>query len=81
LITLYEYNQLSKDEQGTVLWSQGRFLVNRATTSHKINLYALDRFYVEVWLKDGGNEIDRIRSFSSSNQLEPYLSLIDIAGL
>jgi len=81
VVTLYEYNQLSKDEQGTVLWSQGRFLVNRATSTHKINLYALDRFYVEVWLKHGGNKIDRIRTFSSTNQLEPYLSLINFDDL
>jgi len=81
MLTLYEYNQLSLDDKASYLWNHGRYLVNRSTSSHRVNLYSLHSYYIEVWYNDQSNEIDQLRSFSSSNQLTPYLSLFEITDL
>lgn len=46
---------------------------------HKVLLYQIDKFYVEVYYHKETNVIKRYRSFESTNQLAPYLSKIDIS--
>jgi hypothetical protein len=77
-MTLYEYNLMSQEERASHLWDKGKFLANRANLTHRISLYALHGFYVEVLMDSESQEIDRIRSFSSSEQLAPYLDLINL---
>ena len=38
-----------------------------------INLYSLNDFYVELWYDQLSNKIIKIRSFKSTNPLDPYL--------
>lgn len=47
---------------------------------HKILLYQIDGFYVEVYYNKEHNDIRKFRSFSSTNQLDPYLGQIDLTG-
>ena len=39
----------------------------------------MDAFYVDVWYHTNGNEIIKLRSFSSTDALAPYLEKI-VAG-
>jgi hypothetical protein len=79
-MTLYEFNQLDEMEQAEALWN-GVFIADREDDEHKILLYQIDGFYVEVFYHKEYNVIRRFRSFSSTNPLDPYLDKIDIQAL
>lgn len=67
-------------EQAEAVWS-GTHIGTRPDANFDILLYQVDGFYVEVYYEREHNTITRLRSFSSVNQLEPYLGQIDIKGL
>ncbi|GEO11983.1 hypothetical protein SAE01_44790 [Segetibacter aerophilus] len=79
MITLYQYNELSEDERKSLLWSEGAFVGERAVGNLRVALYQLYSFYVEVYYDD--NEIESVRSFCDTSQLEPYLKDIDITSV
>jgi hypothetical protein len=72
-VNLYQYNALDKTDQACVLWNKGVFLAERKDGVHKVALYQIDGFYVEVFYDGEENAIKRLRSFSSVDQLQPYL--------
>jgi len=75
MLTLYQYNLLPETERPALLWEDGVFLdLSRREDGFKILLYSLYSFYVEVWYREEGNEITRLRSFSSTSQLDVYFN-------
>ncbi len=80
-MTLYQFNVLSEDEKAAVLWRKGDFVGERKENNFSISLYQVQSFYVEVFYSGKENKISRLRSFSSTDQLEPYLRKINISGL
>jgi hypothetical protein len=76
-MTLYEFNLLSENDQAEVVWS-GSHIGERTENEYEILLYQVDGFYVEVFYHKEQNQIVRFRSFSSLNQLNPYLEQIDL---
>jgi len=72
-MTLYEFNALDEMEQQEAIW-EGVHIADREDEEHKILLYQIDAFYVEVYYHKEYNVIRRYRSFASVEQLEPYLS-------
>jgi hypothetical protein len=80
-MTLYQFNVLSESEQAATLWEIGIYLTDREDHIFKYALYQLEGFYVEVWYHKEFNAIQRLRSFSSVSQLEPYLKRIDISEI
>lgn len=77
-MTLYQYKQLDNTDQACVLWNKGVYLGELSNPQHKIALYQIEGFYVEVFYDTADNVIKRLRSFSSVDQLKPYLDKIDI---
>lgn len=76
-MTLYEFNMLDEMEQIETVWSSTH-IGERFDEEHNILLYQVDGFYVEVYHHKEYNVIRKFRSFSSINQLEPYLNKIDL---
>lgn len=77
-ITLYEFNILPDNEKADTVWEYGVFLLNRVVEGNAINLYSLNDFYVEIWYDQPNNKIIKIRSFKSTNPLDPYLDDISL---
>lgn len=75
MLTLYNFNVLSESEKADAVW-QGTFLADREERDLTIQLYSLNAFYVEVYYHAGSNAIVQFRSFSSLQQLTPYLAHI-----
>ena len=75
-MTFYEFNAMNGEQQAEILWERGVYLMARQKREYKFALYQLDAFYVEVWYHTDGNEITKLRSFSSTGPLEPYLEEI-----
>lgn len=78
MLTLYQFNLLNEDEKGFVLFKDGVFVGDRMDYHFSVLLYQLYSFYVEVYYQQDLNEIQRLRTFSSTEQLEPYLERIQI---
>jgi hypothetical protein len=80
-MTLYQYNQLDKTDQACVLWNKGVFLCERKMDQYTIALYQIEGFYVELFYHPEDNAIEKLRSFRSTGQLNPYLNRIDVSKL
>jgi hypothetical protein len=65
-------------EQQEALWDKGVHIDERQESPYRIILYQLDSFYVEVFYHMEHNHIHRFRSFSSTDQLQPYLNKIKL---
>ena len=72
----YEFNLLSTNEKAGYTWENGTFLTARQENIFSINLYHVEKFFVEVWYDPEENCVERIRSFKSKICLEPYLEKI-----
>ena len=79
-MTLYQFIALDEMEQAEAVW-EGTFIADREDNEHKILLYQIDSFYVEVYYHTELNVVRKYRPFSSINQLKPYLDQIDIQKL
>jgi hypothetical protein len=77
-MTLYQYKTLQEKEQAEVLWDKGVHLGERFDAEHKILLYQIEGFYVEVFYNLKINAIERLISFKSIDRLRPYLGIITI---
>ena len=77
-MTLYEYNGLDVEQRAEILWDKGVYLATRQEKEFRILLYQIDGFYVEVWYNTNKNAISRLKSFRSTNPLDPYLRDIEI---
>ncbi len=75
---LYEFNQLDELEQMEALWDKGVFLADRTENEYYNKLYQIDGFYVETYRHIEHNVIKRMRSFSSTEQLTPYIDKLNL---
>jgi hypothetical protein len=74
-LTLYEFNLLERDEKLKSVWEYGVFIDNYVTTKERCNLYAIDKFFVEVELHPETNQIIKINSFKTGYLLDKYSNL------
>lgn len=78
-MTIYEFKALSGFEQAEAVWN-GTLLTHREDGFFRILLYQVDAFYVEVYYHKEENVLLRLRSFTTTRLLEPYLEQIDLKG-
>jgi len=70
---IYEFNMLSQEKQlEVVLNGIGKFLDNWKGPTGSFNLYAVDRFFVEVEYIPIENKIVAVRSFIEGHLLDKY---------
>lgn len=70
---------MDETEQLEAIWNKGIKLAERQDDEHNVSLYQIDGFYVEEFFHKEYKV--KIRSFFSTDQLNPYLDKIDITGL
>lgn len=80
-ITLYEFNSLSKNEKAEALCEYGIYLLERPDRVHRIVLYQVHNFYVEVKYDILKNNIAEFQLFTHTKLLDPYLNQIDISSV
>ncbi|RYD91511.1 MAG: hypothetical protein EOP50_14165 [Sphingobacteriales bacterium] len=69
-----EFKLLSLPVQAHIICEQGVFLCERREDQYLIALYGVDSFYVEVYYRLPDEEIEKFRSFHSTDLLEPYIT-------
>ena len=75
-----QFNKLSEDEQSDVISKKAVLISVRRTAEYRILLYQIESFYAEIFYHPTANAI-KIKSFSSTENLQPYLSQISLNGL
>jgi hypothetical protein len=71
-MTLYNFNILGLNERMEAVNQYGTFLDNHITKIERCNLYAIDKFFVEVVYNPEFNSITEIRSFKTGKTLDKY---------
>ncbi|RDC58695.1 hypothetical protein [Adhaeribacter pallidiroseus] len=77
-MTLYDFNRGSQEERLAWTWQHGAYLSYRFHLGHRIALYHLSEFFIEVYYQVQGNEVDYVRGFQSLELLAPYLAKIKL---
>ena len=80
-IKIAEFNGLTLDEKAWYLWHGATFLHVYENQNHRINLFYLNDYYIELWYHMDRNKVDQIRAFKSLTLLEPFLENIGIDSL
>ena len=80
-MNFYQFNDSDELEQHEELWENGVHIGERIEGGHKIVLYQIHSFYVELYYHMELNALRRLRSFSSSECLDAYLQQYKINDL
>lgn len=72
-MTLYEFNLLIEEDKLISIWDIGEFIDNHISTKGIKNLYAINKFYVEVIYDAKTNKIIGVESFKTGKDLDKYL--------
>ncbi|SET97667.1 hypothetical protein [Hymenobacter actinosclerus] len=76
------FRALSFEQQLPILYAEGEFVANRYEEEDAVNLYRLPGgFFVELFYDQHENQVVRLRTFTSSQQLEDYTPYIDLSDL
>ena len=78
IISETEFNSLTKESQFELLNNYGLFVGNRLYYNHRINLYSINKFFVEVHYEPTSNQIDKIESISLDLVIKSYSNLIEL---
>lgn len=70
-MTIYQFTMLDEMEQQEAIW-EGKPMGTREDNEHKILLYKIDSFYVEVYYHKEYNVIRKFHPFDDSRLLAPY---------
>ena len=76
-MTIKEFNKLDFDAKLYKVVDDGTFLDNYITPDIRMNLYAVDKFYVELVYDGDENKIIEVRSFKYGQELDKYAPKID----
>jgi len=74
-MTLYNFNKLGLNERMEAVNQSGTFLDNHVTDTERCNIYAIDKFFVEVVYNPESNSITEIRSFKTGALLDKYSNI------
>ena len=73
MISKTKFRQLSNKQKGEYVFQEGGYIGLREYYNHRINLYSLFDFFIEVWYLPGRNEIEKIEVLESEKTLDLYI--------
>ena len=71
-VTLKDFLTLSRAKQFDVIFTIGDYLETRPEDNSQVILYAVDRFFVELYYDSKINKIKKIRAFEKGKILNKY---------
>ncbi|MFA7274009.1 MAG: hypothetical protein WC044_09075 [Crocinitomicaceae bacterium] len=76
-----EFIRLSLEKRLEILREEGEFIGARTIPSHRVYLYAVHSFFVELYVLSSLNQIQWIEIQSNKQILAEYTQDIDLKGL
>lgn len=77
-MTLYEFNILDENDKYQTTWDLGTHIDTAITDTHKINLYSINKFFVEVYYNPETNKLEDIKSFIHGHSMDKYTGEINL---
>ena len=77
-MTLEVFNSLDHDEKLFTVVDKGVFLDSYVTLDIRMNLYAVEKFYVELVYDSELNKVVEVRSLKSGIHLDKYISHVKL---
>ena len=71
-VTLNEFLALPRDKQFDAIFTIGDYLETRTQDNSQVILYAVDRFFVELYFDPKINKINNINAFENGKNLNKY---------
>ena len=71
--TKTKFRRLSIKQKGEYVFQEGEYIGLREYYNHRINLYSLSDFFVEVWYFPAENKIEKIEILESEKTLDLYI--------
>ena len=81
MIRIDYFNLFSIENKLNYVKKRGTEIATRKIGYNKVRLYAINNFYVEVWVNMITNFVIKINAFQKVTGLSPYLKRIDIHDL
>ena len=78
---MLEFKLMDQSDQINVLYREGTYIGKRKKNNQDLVLYQLDGFYIEIIYIEYRRFIQKIRCFSSTYLIEPYLEQINVPSL
>ena len=78
---LRDFKYQVKEKKKQLLFDNGVYLAKRKVDEFDVYLYQVHSFYVEVYFYEDYEDLGYMRAFSSTDNLLPYFTQIDISGL
>lgn len=72
-MTENQFRELSIYDKGIVLFTEGKYLLSRDPEGHKVDLYSLYDFFVEVQLNITGTKILKIKTVLFNKELYYFI--------
>lgn len=73
------FNGLSTCDKFTLMNRKAIYLeADRLSGKYKVSLFYMQGFYVELWLNQQTDQLEKAEGFASYRKLDPYLSGIDL---
>ena len=73
MISKSRFRQLSIKQKGEYVFQESDYIGLREYYNHRINLYSLFDFFVEVWYFPAENKIEKIDVLESEKILDQYI--------
>ena len=80
-MTPYEFTILGETDKVDLIYNEGIYIGKRKKNLITILLYQIDGFYTEIFYRKYRYSVNRIRCFTSTLPLDPYLDQIDVEEL
>lgn len=78
-MTRLEFENLPLNDKAKWVWENGIYLETMVHGTFKVNLYAVGKEFIEVYLDDATNEVDKI-ALAEAGDVNKYLDKIELPG-
>ncbi|MBN8822695.1 MULTISPECIES: hypothetical protein [unclassified Spirosoma] len=75
------FHQLPYEDQLNLIWRHGKLIEARRIPGFWLHLYAVNAFFVEMWICQRRYDVELLRVLDHTNELEPYIDKISLTGL
>lgn len=80
-MTLGDFRNMSEEKQREFFIKKAVLLGERKTAQYYILLFQLEGFYIEIFSSKKEREVTLIKTFTTTEELEPYLKALDISEI
>jgi hypothetical protein len=75
------FQSLPYEDQLNFVWQQGKLLEARRIPGFWLHLYAVNAFFVEMWVCQRRYDVTLVRLLADTNELEPYIDRVSLNNL